>query len=183
MNIENPEDNRSNTSQNRIDYLKNSLDYNFQIIQFLDTKSHLIIITIVVFIPLISNQLLGSTWEKENLVIKICSILALISLTSSFIFSILVALSRTPKAPKTHFFGLDILPQTKTSRESKKAREIFKNQINDLDDSMIVSDYCDLIYTFGVIMKQKFKCMKLANICLVGGITLSIGVIIISQLV
>ncbi|MFX0151714.1 MAG: Pycsar system effector family protein [Candidatus Hodarchaeota archaeon] len=167
---------------NRIKYLKNSIDYNSQIIRFLDTKAQLIIITLVVFIPLVSNQLMGTTWENESVIIIISSIVALVLLSGSFIFSILVIISRTPEAPKTKFFGLDILTLANDSKHSNDSRNVYKTKIDEMDDKEIISDYCDQIYTLGMIMVRKFKCFQWAIYFLIGGIILSVGTIIVAQI-
>jgi len=149
----------------RFDFLKHSIDYNNQIIQFMDAKSQLILIAIGIIIPLASIQLLGPAVENSNILIIIVSTSAILLLTLSFLFSILVIIARDPESQITTFFGLDVL---------KNPREKYKKEILVIDKSGIISDYCDQVYTLGLIMKYKFKYFKYLLYCLLAGLILTV---------
>lgn len=132
----------------------------------MDQKTHLLIGTVGILIPLIIG-LIGSVDSEKNPYLSSLSILiyiiSIIMLIISFGFCIHVIIARSPEAPNTHFFGLDII---------QESQDEYLNTIKVFELADQIQSYSIQSYTLGKILKKKFSSYNIGVYFLIAGIVL-----------
>lgn len=144
----------------QIDFVKESVNYNIGIIQYIDQKTHLLLATIGILIPLIF-ELIGNLPAEFNLEMNSLSYnIGLVSyyctiamLFISFIFCINVIVARVTSEKRNYFFGLDIVKDDFTSYEKLMKNFRLENQLD---------SYIDQAYILGRILKTKIRSYNIA---------------------
>lgn len=157
------EDNTQN-----LDYIKTIFDHNQELIKLSDTKANIVLginsiliplifgVTTVNFIDLLENNLL-----VHAILLNTFSIIGLVLLVISFVYSTLVIKARLSKELENNIFFENIL---------KTKFEAYKTKILEMNDQAIKEDYLAEIYTLAGINKIKYSRYKWALRFLILGI-------------
>ncbi|MFW9973218.1 MAG: Pycsar system effector family protein [Candidatus Odinarchaeota archaeon] len=155
--------------KNQLDYIKTIFSHNFSLIQLADTKANILLGINSILIPVIFGvmglnfvSLVDNGYLSQAFFLNLFSILSLIPLATSFIFSILVIRARYSKELKNNIFFKEII-----SKEFSK----FKELILKSDDQFIKDDFLREIYSLAKINKDKYKNYDYALWSLLIGLT------------
>ncbi|MFX1340442.1 MAG: Pycsar system effector family protein [Promethearchaeota archaeon] len=144
-----------NNNKKQLDYIKTIFSHNYGLIQLADTKANILLGINSILIPVIFGvmglnfaSLVDSGYLTQAFYLNLFSILSLIPLAISFIFSILVIRARYSKELKNNIFFKEII-----SQEYSKYKEIILRS----DDQFIKDDLLKEIYSLAKINKKKYK--------------------------
>ena len=151
-----------------MDYIKTIFDHNQGLIELADTKANIVLGINSILIPLIFGvttvnfiDLLGNNLLIHAILLNTFSLIGLVLLVISFIFSILIIKARLSKEQENNIFFENIL---------KTKFEAYKNKILEMNDQTIKEDYLAEIYTLAGINKLKYNRYKWALLFLIMGI-------------
>lgn len=157
----------------KIDYIKTIFDHNQGLIQLADTKANIILGINSILIPIIFGvtgisllNLIEKEYILQAIILNTTSLVSLIFLAASFIFSILVIKARLSKELENNIFFLNIL---------KSKFEDYKTKILEMKNPEIREDYLKEIYSLARINEIKYEKYKWALLMLIIGIIILIS--------
>ncbi len=152
----------------KIDYIKTVFDHNQGLIRLADTKANIILGINSILTPLIFGvttinfiELLNKNLQIHAILLNTFSLLGLVLLVISFVFSILVIKARLSEELENCIFFENIL---------KTHFNGYKKKILEMNDQAIIDDYLKEIYTLAGINKLKYDKYEWALRFLIFGI-------------
>ncbi len=145
----------NNNKENQLDYIKTIFSHNFSLIQLADTKANILLGINSILIPVIFGvmglnfyTLLGGGYLIQAISLNSFSLISLLSLAFSFIFSIMVIKARYIGDLSNNLFFKNIIDQ-----KFDEYREIILKS----DENYIKDDFIKEIYSIAQINKKKYK--------------------------
>lgn len=163
----------------KIDYIKTVFDHNQGLIRLADTKANIILGINSILTPLIFGvttvnfiELLNKNLQIHAILLNTFSLLGLVLLVISFVFSVLVIKARLSEELENNIFFENIL---------KKKFEKYKKITLEMNEAAILDDYLKEIYTLAGINKIKYGRYKWAlNFLILGVVCLICGYFILA---
>jgi len=139
----------------KINYIKTVFDHNQGLIELADTKANIVLGINSILIPLIFGvttvnfiDLLDKNLQIHAILLNTFSLIGLVLLVISLVFSILVIKARLSEELENFIFFENIL---------KTEYDDYKNNILNMNEEAILDDYLKEIYTLAGINKIKYN--------------------------
>ena len=139
----------------KIDYIKSVFAHNQGLIELADTKANIVLGINSILIPLIFGvttvnfiDLLDKNLQIHAILLNTFSLIGLVLLVISLVFSILVIKARLSEELENFIFFENIL---------KTEYDDYKNNILNMNEEAILDDYLKEIYTLAGINKIKYN--------------------------
>ena len=163
----------------KINYIKTIFDHNQGLIELADIKANIVLGINSILIPLIFGvttanfiDISDKNLQIHAILLNSFSIIGLILLVVSFIFSVLVIKARLSEELENNIFFENIL---------KKKFEKYKKITLEMNEAAILDDYLKEIYTLAGINKIKYGRYKWAlNFLILGVVCLISGYFILA---